>query len=169
MIRLEGLDEADLARVSDHLEATRLNILAGIVAGMAQGMQNLAAAVGAKLQGDPIAERTGNLLQAVLSSPRVIQTAQFIMGIVSTTSAKFRNLGLWLEFGTKFPTKGKGLSRYPQQFLHTFQPANPQSISRHGHGAFRIEPKPFFNDTFEEVEPDILGDIYDRIAEACDD
>jgi hypothetical protein len=167
MMRLD-LNEASLNATCDHLETIRLNILAGIVSGMMGGMQLLAGAVGAKLQGNPIGVKTGNLLHAVLASPRVIQTETYIKGEVSTQSAKFRNLGLWLELGTKFPTKGN-TDAYPSQFLHSVSAANPASIAKHGHGAFRIEPKPFFNNTFEDVSPTILESIYHRIAEACNE
>jgi hypothetical protein len=167
MIRLD-VDEASFQEAGDHLESIRLNILAGIVGGMMEGMQGFAGAVAAKLQGNPIAERTGNLLQTVLASPRVVQTDAYIKGEVSTAGGKFRNLGLWLEYGTKFPSSGN-TGAYPGQFLHSFTSANRSSISKLGHGAFRIEPKPFFNNTFDDFSPTILDGIYQRIAEACDE
>jgi hypothetical protein len=165
MMRLE-VDKASFDQAGDHLESIRQNILAGIRSSMMEGMQGLAGAVGEKLQGNPIAERTGDLLRAVLSSPRVVETDTYIKGEVSTTTAKFRNLGLWLNFGTKFPTKGN-VDSYPKQFLHSFSPANSKSIAKTGHGAFRIEPTFFFTDTFEDYSPTILEGIFARIAEAC--
>jgi hypothetical protein len=167
MMRLE-VDQASFDAAEDHLESIRLNILAGIRSSMMEGMQGLAGAVGEKLQGNPIAERTGDLLRAVMASPRVVETATYIKGEVSTTSAKFRNLGLWLNFGTKFPTKGN-TGAYPKQFLHSFAPANSKSIAKNGHGAFRIEPTFFFTSTFEDFSPTILEGIYQRIAEACNE
>jgi hypothetical protein len=167
MMRLE-VDHASFDAAADHLESMRLNILAGVRSAMMDGMQGLAAAVGEKLQGNPIAERTGDLLRAVLSSPRVVETDTYIKGEVSTASAKFRNLGLWLNFGTKFPAKGN-LDAYPKQFLHSFSSANSKSIAKNGHGAFRIEPTLFFTDTFEDYSPTIFEGIYARIAEACNE
>jgi hypothetical protein len=156
--KLEGLQEQ-----ADYVEQVRRNILAGIQMGMLAGMEQLAGDVSTKLHGDPIGERTGDLLETVLRSPRVVTTEAYIKGEVSTAGAKFRNLGLWLEFGTGFPKKGKGLAQYPKQFL----PGNSESAKSAGHGAFRIAPRPFFNPTFQEDYPTILETINQRIAEAC--
>jgi hypothetical protein len=167
MIRLE-VDQPSFDAATDHLEAMRLNILAGICSGMMEGMQMFAGTVAEKLQGNPIQSRTGDLLNTILKSPRVVQTDTYIKGEVSTAGGKFRNLGIWLNFGTKFPVKGN-LSAYPSQFLHSFKPSNRSSIAQRGHGAFRIEPTFFFTDAFDETLPDILSIINQRIAEACNE
>jgi hypothetical protein len=163
------LDKDSVQGVADHLEQTRINILAAIRFGMMEGMEGFAGVVASKLQGDPIGEGTGEFLASVESSPRVVETDFYIKGEVSTANGKYRNLGLWLQFGTHYPTTGKGLESYPKQLLTgTIAPANRASVQAHGHGAFRIAPKDFFNSPFQEYYPTILDTINQRIAEASD-
>ena len=152
--------EMDVTPAVDHLEQTRQSILGGIREAIDQGMHQLAEDVAAKLHGDPINTRTGDLLDAVLRSPRVFSTDTAIIGEVTTQSAKWRNKGLWLEFGTHMPTKGRGLPMYPRQFLLT-----RSAVSGSG---YRIEPKPFFNPTAQADFPTIIDNIQAKIAEATD-
>jgi hypothetical protein len=158
--RMEGLEAQ-----RDYLEQVRMNILAAIRTGMYEGMEGLANLVVERLNAVTV-RRTGELSDFIQRSPRVFSKEdEYIGGTVTARSAKYRNLGLWIEFGTKFPSKGRKLAFYPKQFLHGSTRA---SIGVHGHGAFRIEPKPFFNPTFQEYYPTILETINQRIAEACE-
>lgn len=155
------LDGASVDSTVDHLEQTRLNILMGIRQGMSDGMVGLAERVADNLHGYPIQSRSGDLIAAVLKSPRILEGDNYIAGEVSTTSGKQRNLGLWLEFGIHDPAVGGK--------LYEFTSADGESAFTHGHKAFQIAPKPFFNNAFEEYYPTILETINQRIAEACDE
>jgi hypothetical protein len=165
---IEG--KVDATELLDHLEQTKKNIFAAIRGGMKEGMTGLGDIVASHLHGDPITTRTGGLLGVVVASSQAEpeETDIYIKGTVSGV-VKGKPLDLWLEEGTKYPTKGKKLDNYPKQFLiGRIAPATRESVIAHGHGAFRIEPHPLFNPSLEEDRPTILDIINRRIAEACD-
>jgi len=159
-LRMDGIQATQ-----DYLEQVRQNILQAIRVGMYEGMESLAVNVVERLA-EVTEPGTGEFAASILKSPRIWEKAgEYIAGKVSTGQGKYRNLGLWIEFGTKFPTKGAGLGNYPQQFLHG---TTAEGVAKHAHGAFRIAPRPFFNPAFEEYYPTILDTISDRIADAID-
>lgn len=153
--QMEGIEAQQ-----DYLETVRLNILAAIRVGMYEGMRGLADA-----EAEAAPRRTGDLQDAILRSPRITEKIDsYIAGEVSTQTPKFRNKGLWIEFGISDPdTIGseKGV-------LYGFTAADGKSVFTHGHRAFKIAPHPFFNPTFQGYYPTILEIINQRITEACD-
>lgn len=152
-------DESSVAGVADYLEQTRQNILAGIRQGMQQAMEGLAWTVADKLQGNPIVSRSGELLGAVLGSPKVTETPYYIKGTVSSDVGG-KHLGLWLEEGTNVKAvEGK---------LFHFTAADGASVFTHGHRAFQVAPHPFLNPSLDEYKPTILDIIQSRISEAID-
>ena len=155
--------ELETQPLADYLTLTRDRILAGARQGMVEAVGKLSEDVASKLHGNPIQSRTGDLEDAVLHGTRVLPSnpapeTQAVIGIVTTSTGKFRNKGLWFEFGTRFPQKGKGLGNYPTQLLR-HRAANDRS-------GYRIAPKPFFNVTVQEDYPTLIDLIQARIADA---
>jgi hypothetical protein len=158
------LDRASVQAQGDFLEQVRQNILAAIRVGMYEGMEGLAGTVVERL-GEVTKTRTGDFAASILRSPRISEKPdEYIAGTVSTSTSKWRNLGLWIEYGIDVPSTvgaAKGV-------LYSFAAAGGDSVYTHGHAAFRIAPNPFFNPAFQEYYPTILDTINQRIAEACD-
>jgi hypothetical protein len=144
------VDEASVTEVTDYLEQTRQNILAGIRVGMKEAMEGLSWTVADKLQGNPIVSRSGQLLGRILASPKVTETATYIKGTVDAELGA-KHLGLWLEGGTDVPAvEGR---------LFQFTTADGTSVYTHGHKAFRVAPHPFMNPSINEYKPTILDII----------
>jgi hypothetical protein len=153
-----AVDEASVTEVTDYLEQTRQNILAGIRVGMKEAMEGLSWTVADKLQGNPIVSRSGALLGRVLASPKVTETAAYIKGTVDAELGK-KHLGIWLEGGTDVPAvQGK---------LFQFTTADGTSVYTHGHKAFRVAPHPFMNPSLNEYKPTILDIIAAKISEGA--
>lgn len=154
-----AVDEASVAGVTDYLEQTRQNILAGIRQGMQEAMEGLSWTVADKLQGNPIVSRSGKLLGAILGSPKVTETDTVIRGTVSSDVGQ-KHLGLWLEEGFSVQAV-KGT-------LFQFTAADGNSVFTHGHRAFKVAPHPFLNPSLEEYKPTIMDIIAAKIGEALD-
>jgi hypothetical protein len=151
------VDQASVTEVTDYLEQTRQNILAGIRQGMQEAMEGLSWTVADKLQGSPIVSRSGKLLGRVLASPTVTATPHYIKGTVDAELG-LAHLGLWLEAGTNVPAiPGK---------LFQFVPADGASVFTHGHAAFQVKAHPFMNVSLNQYKPTLLDIITGRIAEA---
>lgn len=148
-------------QVADYLERTRQNILTGIRQGMQEAMEGLAWTVADKLQGNPIVSRSGKLLGAILGSPEVTVTPNYIKGTVDSDVGK-KHRGLWLEMGTDVPAT----IHTPKGKLYQFTTADGKSVFTHGHRAFKVAPHPFLNPSLEEYKPTILDLISARITEA---
>jgi hypothetical protein len=156
MIAFE-VDQASVAGVTDYLEQTRKNILAGIRTGMQEAMEGLSWNVADKLQGNPIVSRSGRLLGAVLGSPKVTETETYIKGTVSSmVDGKPR--GLWLEDGISVPAVAG--------VLFHFTAADGKSVFTHGHAAFQIAGRPFMNPSLQEYSPTIVDMIFAKVSEA---
>ena len=158
------LDRASVQAQSDYLEQVRQNILAAIRAGMAEGMEGLAETVVERL-GEATKTKTGDFAASILRSPRVTEKPDaYIAGTVTTATSKWRNLGLWIEYGIDVPATVDT----SKAVLFGFTAAGGDSIFTHGHAAFQVAPHPFFNPAFQEYFPTILDTINQRIFEACD-
>ena len=153
------VEQSSVDGVQAYVERVKQRVLAGIETGMQESMEGLAWTVADKLQGNPIMSRSGDLLGAVLASPKVKVYATAIRGTVSTKGAKpGRNLGLWLEEGTHVPgVRGK---------LFAFTPPDGETVFTRGHKAFDVKPHPFMNPSLKEYKAQILQTIADRVAEA---
>lgn len=151
------VDEASVERVDASLERSRLDILKAIRGGVMESMEGLARVVAGKLFGDPIQSRTGALLAAVLSSPRVTETRDVIRGTVSADVGA-KHLGLWFEEGTHV--------KAVEGNLFQFTAADGASVFTHGHAAFQVAPHPIMNPSLVEYRPTILATIESRISEA---
>ena len=151
------LDPSSVDATVDHVEAVRHRILAAIREGMMEAMQGLAWTVADKLSGNPIVSRSGELLGAILGSPKVTETAEIIRGTVSSDVGA-QHLGLWLEEGTHIKAvEGK---------LYGFTPPDGKTFFTHGHRAFSIKPHPFMNPSLREYKSTIMEIIVAKVAEA---
>ena len=156
MIALEA-EQSSIDRVDASLERSSRDILAAIRGGVQESMEGLARVVAGKLFGDPIQSRTGDLLAAVLGSPRVTETKDSIRGTVSADVGN-KHLGLWFEEGTHVPAVAGT--------LYQFTAADGASVFTHGHAAFQVKPHPIMNPSLEEYAPTILETVEARISEA---
>ena len=143
--------------VEDYLEQTRKNILSGVRIGMGEAMEGLSWNVVDKLQGNPIISRSGKLVGAVLGSPKVTETADYIKGTVSSV-VEGKPRGLWLEEGTSVPAVTGN--------LYHFAAADGGSVFTHGHAAFKVAPKPFLNPSLREYSPTIVDIITAKVQGA---
>lgn len=151
------IDQASVDSVQSYVEKVRLRILDGIRTGMQEAMQGLAWTVADKLSGNPIVSRSGELLGAVLGSPKVTETPQVIRGTVTAEVGK-KHLGIWLEEGTHVPAvAGK---------LFQFTPPDGETVYSRGHRAFDVKPHPFMNPSLQEFKAPIMEIISARVAEA---
>jgi hypothetical protein len=151
------LDPASVTQTTEYLEEAKYKILEAVREGMKEAMINLAWNVAGKLQGDPIITHTGGLLDAILNSPRVTETAELVRGTVSSDVNK-KHIGLWLEEGTHVPAV--------LRTLYEFTEPDGETFFTHGHQAFDVKPHPFMNPALEESQPMILETIRTRIEEA---
>src|ERR1019366_5006525 len=151
-LRIEGVPATQ-----DYLEQVRQRILAGVRAGMFEGMDGLAATMVERLS-EAVTTRTGELAAALLRNPRVFEKEdEYIEGseVARTGNKHSSNLGLWLEFGTSVPATVQG--KFGKLF--SFTAADGDSVYTHGHKAFQVAPHPFFNEAFREYYQTILDTI----------
>jgi hypothetical protein len=151
------VEQRSVDAVESYLERTRQRILSGIRTGMQEAMEGLAFTVADKLQGNPIVSRSGELLGAILASPKVTETPQVIRGTVTADVGK-KHLGIWLEEGTHVPAV--------EGHLYQFTPADGETVYTRGHRAFDVKPHPFMNPSLREFKAPIMEIIQARVAEA---
>lgn len=156
MITLQ-VEQASVDSVKSYLEKVRQRILQGIREGMMEAMQGLAWNVADKLAGNPIVSRSGELLGAVLGSPKVTETPEVIRGTV-TADVGNKHLGIWLEEGTHVPAV--------EGSLFQFTPPDGDTVYSRGHRAFDVKPHPFMNPSLREFRAPIMAIIEARVAEA---
>lgn len=151
------ITQASVDGIASYLERVRLRVLAAARAGMRESMEGLAWTVADKLQGNPITSRSGELLGAVLASPKVRETETQIRGTVSANVGG-KPRGLWLEEGTHVPAV-KGT-------VFAFTPPGEETQFSRGHKAFNVRPRPFMNPSLDQYKGQILATIQARVAEA---
>ena len=145
-----------VAEVTDYLEQVRQNILGGIVVGMQEAMESLAETAAAKFE-SLTATRTGDVLAAILNSPKVSETSEVVRGTVSADVGK-QHFGIWFDYGTSHQAvDGK---------LYHFTDADGKSIFTHGHAAFQVAARPFMNPSLQEQKGQIMELISNRVAVA---
>jgi hypothetical protein len=151
------LDPASVTQTVDYLQQARERILAAIREGMQTAMDGLAWKVVDNMQGNPVMSRSGELLEEILTSPKVTETTEVIRGTVSSDVGK-KHLGLWLEEGTHVPAV--------QSKLFEFSEPDAETLFTRGHRAFDVKPHPFLNPALREYETTITQIIQDAVAEA---
>jgi hypothetical protein len=153
------VDQESVDQVVEHVDVVRQRILTGIRGAMQQSMEGLAWNVADKLFGNPIVSRSGQLLGAILGSPKVTETPEVIRGTVTADVGK-KHLGIWLEEGTHVPAvEGK---------LYEFTEPDEGSFWAHGHQAFQVKPHPFMNPSLREYRDAIYQNIANAIGEALE-
>lgn len=156
MIELE-LKPESVDEVAAHVDQVRQRILEQIREGMLEAMEGLAWVVAGHLGGDPIVSRTGQLLGAIVGSPKVSETPDVIRGTVSSDVGQ-KHVGLWLEEGTHVPAL--------EAKLFEFSEAAEGVLFSHGHRAFEVQAHPFMNPSLRDDHAAIMQILADHIAEA---
>jgi hypothetical protein len=137
------IDPASTSQVLDHMDLVRERLLVHVREGMKQAMHGLAENVGGKLQGDPIHSHSGDLLAAVLKSPRVWENGRSIGGTVSANVGQFDS---------------RNLRRNPALAA--------AALARRLSGEDRVRAYPFLGPSLEEYAPTITQIIQEKVADA---
>ncbi len=149
----------------EYVERVKQRIFQKMREGMQEAMEGLAAEAVSQASGAGIQSRTGQLFTDILSSPRVKETAELIIGTVDAQSEmtsggrKFRGyLGTALDEGFHVKAvEGK---------LFQFTAANSSTLYSMGHTAFGVSPHPFLRQAKEVFSAPIMEIIASRVAEA---
>jgi len=163
------VDQSSVDSTLDYMERVKQRILDGVRAGMAEGMQVLAANTVAEMAAAGIQNRTGALAANVLKSPRVTEDARFITGRVGAMalvkakggSEYYNNLGNILDIGAIEPVV--------QSPMHQITEPDGDTFWARGHVAFDVKPHPFFRRAFQVSESPIMDIIRARVAEATEE
>jgi hypothetical protein len=145
------------------MDLVRERLLVHVREGMKQAMHGLAENVGGKLQGDPIHSHSGDLLAAVLKSPRVWENGRSIGGTVSANVGE-KNVGLWLEEGHEFP--GRRRRQFDSRNLRRNPALAAAALARRLSGEDRVRAYPFLGPSLEEYAPTITQIIQEKVADA---
>ena len=152
------------ASVDKYTDAVRKRVFAAVTEAMGEEMVTLADTVVSKLHGNPITGRTGKLEQAILQSPKVVDSPGATRGSVSAQDGAL-NLGLWLEKGHRFP--GQRLKQLElsnkRNILKRLSVAQIDEMRSRGG---RVKPYPFLVPSLEERETPILEHIREKVADA---
>jgi hypothetical protein len=114
--------------------------------------------VQSKLSGNPIARRTGDLVEAVLASVRVTSNDETVHGSIAAKPKKLPNEGIWQEFGTKHAAIANR--------LRVFAAPDGNIVFTRATKAFQIPARPFLNPSLHEEESQIIATIRARLTEA---
>jgi hypothetical protein len=159
-----------------YVERVKMRIFAQMKLGMQEAMQGLAAEAVTQASAAGIQARTGALFADILSSPTVSESAELIVGRVSTRSdmtIKGRTfegyLGTALDEGYVVPSAVPEGSKIDaaQGTAKVFQFIT-QGGTRFtfGHRAIRVRPRPFLRRAKEIFASPIMEIIAARVAEA---
>lgn len=145
------LQESSVSATVDRLHALKQQIFAEIRAGVEKGTTELAEGAAGKVH-----NRSGDLAAAVLRSPRVRETEQYIKGTVSSDVGG-KHTGKWVEFGVDVPAV--------IGTLMVFTGSDGSLVFTRGRKPFKVVPHPFMLPTSRELNPQIYNDIAKRIRE----
>ena len=159
------IEQRNVDSVVGYVERVKQRIFEKMRIGMREAMDGLADEAVTQAQGAGIHQRTGELFLDILSSPRVKETPELIIGTVGTQSEmtsggrKFKGyLGTAIDEGFHVPAvEGK---------LLRFTAANSDTIYSLGHTAFDVKPHPFLQKAKEAFTAPIMEIIESRVAEA---
>ena len=161
------VDQSSVDSTLDYLERVKQRILDGVRAGMAEGMQVLAANTVAEMAAAGIQNRTRALAENVLNSPHLSENENSISGKVyagARVKAKgggmySSNLGNILNMGFADPAVGN-------EPMHQITAPDGYTSWARGHVAFDVKPHPFFRKALAVSESPIMDLIRARVAEA---
>ena len=133
--------------------------------GMQEAMEGLAQEAVSQAGAAGIQSRTGDLFADILSSPKVKETPELVVGTVSAQSnmtsggRKFKGyLGTALDEGFHV--------RAVEGSLFQFTAASSDTFYSRGHTAFDVAPHPFLRQAKEAFTAPIMEIIAARVAEA---
>jgi hypothetical protein len=152
------VDQASVTETIDHLEAVRKRIFIGVKQGMREAMEGLAGVAVAEMGAAGIENRTGELAENILKSPRIWENAGEIGGTVkakATMKLKGRSfegyLGTALDEGFHVKAVDGNLFRFTEPDADT--------LYARGHAAFDVKPHPFLQRASESFAPSIIDII----------
>ena len=159
------IEQRSVDSVVGYVERVKQRIFQKMHEGMQEAMEGLATEAVSQASAAGIQARTGQLFSDILSSPRVKETPELVIGTVDAqsemTSAgrKFKGyLGTALDEGFHVKAvEGK---------LFQFTTANSDTFYSLGHTAFDVAPHPFMRQAKEAFTAPIMEIIAARVAEA---
>jgi HK97 gp10 family phage protein len=141
----------------DHIEEVKFRAIEAIQLGTQEAMDDLAAAASGNA-----AVRTGRLRAAILGSPKVTTTKNFISGTVSGGDyGNARHVTSYLEFGTSVP-------EVIAKKLMVFVAPDGHLVFTKKHKAFQVAARPFMNPTLQSRKAAMIEKIADRIRSAVE-
>jgi hypothetical protein len=147
-----AVNPESIAAVTQSFAEHRRWLIAGVIEGMGEAMQDLALATA-----ENAPRRTGALERAILKSVKVKETSTEIVGTVSGNVGSL-HVGLWLEEGTSVPA-------VVAKMVLIDADGQPAFIRRHR--AFRVPPHPFMNPTLQAQKQQIFETLRRHIRQAA--
>jgi len=159
------IEQRNVDSVVGYVERVKQRIFEKMRIGMREAMDGLADETVAQAGAAGIQPRTGELFLDILSSPKVKETPELIIGTVDTQSEmtsggrKFKGyLGTALDEGFHVrAVEGK---------LFQFTTADSDTLYSLGHTAFDVKPHPFLRQAKDAFTAPIMEIIEARVAEA---
>lgn len=163
MIELE-VNQPSVDQTVEWLESVRLKIFAGVRDAMEEGMLDLAGVVLVEMSAAGIKNRTGDLAESIIKSPKVTETATAISGRVKAEGQMKLGgrtflgfLGTALDEGYHVPDVDGN--------LYQFSEPDGDTLYRRGHVAFDVKPHPFLREASEAYSPTLIELIEARVNE----
>jgi hypothetical protein len=160
-----AVDQSSVDRTIEHLDAVRLRIFAAVREGFEEGMVDLAGTAVAEMGAAGIQNRTGELAENILKSPRVNESRTNISGRVKAQAtwklggrSFLGYLGTALDEGYSVP----GV----EGALYQFSEPGEGTLFARGHTAFDVRPHPFLRQAQEAWAPTFLELIATRVNDA---
>lgn len=145
------------AELAAGFKAQRAWIIRGVLEGMAEAMQELAAATS-----EAAPHRTGALARAILASAKVKEKSKEIVGTVSGDVGS-KHVGLWQEAGISVPetiaTRGKAM---------VMVGSDGTPVYFRSHKAFKVPGRPFMNPTLQRQKAAIFEAIRSHVVKAME-
>jgi hypothetical protein len=178
------IEQSSVDNVTAYLERVKEKIFVNMREAMTESMEQLAEVAVQKMSAAGIVSRTGDLVENILSSPTVTETADAIRGTVAAEGSitlggrRSKHIGLWMEEGYHVPAvklADTANRRYYKKYGHAFALKKAFQFSpsgggapvwASGHAAFDVRPHPFMNPAIREMKSPIFDLIQQRVAEA---
>jgi hypothetical protein len=149
------VNQASVDNTIEWLGSVRLKIFAGIRESMEESLLDLAGAAVAEMTAAGIKNRTGDLAENIIKSPRVTENQQSIFGRVTAKAEMtlagrtfFGFLGTALDEGYHVPEFDGN--------IYEFTEPDAGTLYRRGHIAFDIKPHPFLSQAADAWAPSFI-------------
>jgi len=163
MIEYE-VDHASVDRTVEWLDAVRLKIFDGIREAMEESLLELAGITVAEMRAADIQNRTGELAENIINSPRVHESQEVISGRVTAKGDMSIQGRTFLGFlGTALD---EGYTIPPQDDV-VWSAVNGDGAKeyRHGHTAIKVAPHPFLREAQQKWMPSFVELVEARVNE----